>query len=428
MKKFLTKILAITLALILLILGAGCEKKSSKKNRNDDSPKRPTVAASQETSDSNSENPEALEDFKVGFIFLYDEYSTYDNNFITAAQTTCSELGVEYAIKKNIPESAACQQAAEDLVEMGCDVIFADSFGHEDYMIQVAKNNPDVQFCTASGTKAHTEGLDNYSNAYASIHEGRYLTGVAAGMKLNEMISDGLITADQAKMGFVGAFSYAEVISSYTAFYLGAKSVCPTVTMEVMFTGAWYDEAMEKEAATALISNGCVLISQYADSMGAPAACEAAGIPNVAYGSSTQASCPNTFIISSRIDWTPYFKYMIECAKEGKNIDTDWTGTLETGSVVLTDVNTDVAAEGTVEKLEEVKNDLISGEIKVFDISTFTANGSVVTYHYADVDTDETFTADTQVILSGCFNESVYRSAPYFDLRIDGITLLNESY
>ncbi len=407
MKKT-TKILALVLALVLaatcVFCLAGCNKE-------------------------NPDTPDTPEDtFKVGFIFLHDENSTYDKNFIVAAEAACKELGVEYIMKKNIPETAKCQEAAEDLVDEGCDVIFADSFNHEGFLIEVAKENPDVQFCHATGTRAHTEGLANYSNAFASIYEGRYLAGIAAGMKLNEMIAAGKFTAEEAKMGYVGAFTYAEVISGYTSFYLGAKSVCPTVTMEVQFTGSWYDEAAEKEAATALINSGCKLISQHADSMGAPTACETAGIPNVSYNGSTQAACPNTFIVSSRIDWTPYFKHMITCAKEGKDIEDDWTGTLETGSVVLTEINEKAAAAGTAEAIADAKAKLIAGELHVFDTATFTKDGAPLSSYIADVDTDKDYTADTEVIKDGYFHESEFRSAPYFDIQIDGIKLLNTKF
>lgn len=367
------------------------------------------------------------ETMKVGFIYLHDENSTYDKNFIDAAQAACKAAGVEIVEKKNIPENTECLEAAEDLVDRGCSIVFADSFGHESYMAQAAEKYPEVQFCHATGTTAHTAGLDNFHNAFASIYEGRYLAGVAAGMKLNEMIAAGKFTAEEAKMGYVGAFTYAEVISGYTSFFLGARSVCPTVTMDVQFTGSWYDENAEKEAATALINNGCKLISQHADSLGAPTACENANVPNVSYNGSTEASCPNTFIVSSRIDWEPYFTYMINCVKNGEKIDTDWTGTLATGSVVLTDINKNVAAEGTQEKMDEVKAQLEDGTLHVFDTKTFTVNGETLTSYKADVDTDEAYTPDTEVIADGYFHESEYRSAPYFDLRIDGITLLNEA-
>lgn len=368
-------------------------------------------------------------DLKVGFIFLHDENSTYDKNFMDAAKAACKEMGVEYAQKTQIPESKDCYDAAVELIEVdGCDIIFADSFGHESFLIDAAKKYPDVQFCHATGTQAHTAGVANFHNAFASIYEGRYLAGVAAGLKLNEMIDAGKITADKAKMGYVGAFTFAEVMSGYTSFYLGAKSVCPSVTMDVKFTGSWYDEKAEKEAAQALIAGGCVLISQHADSMGAPTACETAGVPNVSYNGSTLAACPNTFIVSSRIDWTPYFKYMIQCVIDGKAIDTDWTGTIETGSVVLTDVNEKAAAAGTVAKLADVKAKLLDGTINVFDTANFTVGGKAVTSFMADVDTDDAFTPDTEVIKDGVLYESDKRSAPYFNLEIDGITLLDRNY
>jgi basic membrane protein A len=198
--------------------------------------------------------------------------------------------------------------------------------------------------------------------------------------------------------------------------------------MEVQFTGSWYDEMAEKEAAELLISNKCVLISQHADSWGAPTACETAGVPNVSYNGSTVSACPNTFIVSSRINWEPYFTYMIESVINGTEIADDWCGGIEEGSVELSEINENVAAAGTAEKLEEVKAGLIDGSIKVFDASTFTVNGVALDSYLADVDTDDAYTPDTEVISDGYFHESEYRSAPYFDLKIDGIKLLNEAY
>ena len=373
---------------------------------------------------------EQAADIKVGFIFLHDENSTYDLNFINAAKQACSELGLtedQYILRVNVPEGQECYDAAAELVDEGCDIIFADSFGHEPFMLQAAQEFPEVQFCHSTGTRAHTEGVANYHNAFADIYQGRYLAGIAAGMKLNEMIEAGEFTAEEAKIGYVGAFTYAEVISGYTSFFLGARSVCPSVTMEVTFTSSWYDETAEKEGATLLINNGCKLISQHADSMGAPTACEEAGVPNVSYNGSTIDACPNTFIISSRIDWTPYYKLAIEAVMNGEEIPADWCGGIEEGSVVLTEVNEQAAAAGTAEAIEEAKAKLVAGELHVFDTSTFTVDGETLTSYMADVDTDDAYTPDTEVISDGYFHESEYRSAPYFDLRIDGITLLDEA-
>ena len=384
-----------------------------------------------ESSDGGSEEGTGAA-FKVGLICLHDENSTYDLNFINGFKEAMGNLGIaeaDYMIKTNIPEGQECYDAAADFADAGCKVIFADSFGHEDYMIQAAKEFPEVQFCHATGTKAHTEGLDNFHNAFASIYEGRYLAGVAAGMKLQEIADAGQLKGATPKMGYVGAFTYAEVVSGYTSFFLGAKSIVPDVTMDVTFTGSWYDETAEKEGATKLINGGADLISQHADSMGAPTACENAGIPDVSYNGSTVDACPNTFIVSSRINWAPYYEYAYNQVLNGEAIDADWTGTLATGSVQLTEVNEAAAAAGTAEKIAEVQAGLEDGSIHVFDTSTFTINGGeTVDSYMADVDTDAAYEGDTEVIADGYFHESEFRSAPYFDLQIDGINLLDTAF
>ena len=423
MKKFLAMLLALVMALSLVACG---EKKDDTQGNGDGDATAAKV--------------------KVGFITLHDENSTYDKNFIDAAKEACANLGLveneDYFIKTNVGETEQCADVAADLVDAGCNIIFADSFGHEPYMIEVAKANPEVQFCHSTGTRAHTEGLANYHNAFASIYEGRYLAGIAAGMKLNAMIEAGDIKAEEAKMGYVGAFTYAEVVSGYTSFYLGAKSVCPTVTMDVTFTGSWYDETLEKEGAVKLIQGGCKLISQHADSLGAPTACEKAGVPNVSYNGSTVSTCPNTYIISSRINWAPYYEMCIKAVMDGTEIPADWTGTLATNSVVLSDLNTAVAAEGTAEAIAAATEKLEKGELHVFDCSTFTTKvddkvntfkadylkldeAGHITSYMADVDTDQAYTGDTEVVHDGYFSESEFRSAPYFDLQIDGINLLD---
>ncbi|MBQ1603497.1 MAG: BMP family ABC transporter substrate-binding protein [Oscillospiraceae bacterium] len=418
MKKFL----ALLLALVMMLSLAACGKKEETPPADDQQ---------QEEQQPQEEQTPEVKDIKVGFITLHDENSTYDLNFINAAKEACANLGIpesNYIIRTNVPEGQECYEEAAALADSGCSIIFADSFGHEDYMIQAAKEFPDVQFCHSTGTKAHTEGLPNYHNAFASIYEGRYLAGIAAGMKLNEMIADGKFTPEEAKIGYVGAFTYAEVVSGYTSFFLGARSVCPTATMEVTFTGSWYDETAEKEGANKLIGNGCKLISQHADSMGAPTACETAGIPDVSYNGSTKSVGPNTYIISSRINWVPYYEYAIKAVMDGTSIDTDYTGTIATESVQLTELNDAVAAAGTAEAIEAAMAELNAGTRHVFDTSAFTVDGAELTSYLADVDSDAAYTPDTEVIADGYFHESEYRSAPYFDLQIDGITLLDTAF
>lgn len=387
----------------------------------------------------------------IALIALHDTNSTYDKNFIEAFEAACEENGLsknDYLLYTNVPEETICKEKALDAADRGCEVVFSDSFGHEPYMLEAAKEATGTHFASATGNKAHTSGLTNFHNAFASIYEGRYLAGVAAGLKLKEMIDAKTVTADtdgNYKLGYVGAYTYAEVISGYTSWFLGVQSVVPNVKMDVKFTGSWYDEQKEADAARALINGGCVLLSQHADSMGAPSACELARVPNVSYNGSTASACPNTFIISSRINWQPYFSYLIKAAKdlrEGKTatIDTDWMGTIDNNAVVLTECG-QAAAEGTQAKLDEVKAKLLSGELKVFDTSKFTvtvnesknANATVdenghLTSYRADVNFDADYTPDTEVVANGEFQESKFRSAPYFDVQIDGITLLNSAF
>lgn len=444
------------------------------------------------------------EDFKIGFIFLHDEKSTYDLNFYNGAKEAAAVMGLkedQVIYKFNIAEDQACYDTAKEMVDAGCKAIFADSFGHGSFMAKAAKDFTDVQFFHATGTGTSIDNPPaNLHNAFAEIYVGRYLGGVAAGMKLNEMIENKKITAEQAKVGYVGAYPYAEVKSGYTSFFLGVKSVCPSATMSVKFTNSWYDEVAEKSAAETLINEGCVLISQHADSMGAPTACEKAGVPNVSYNGSTIEKCPNTFIISSKIDWAPYFKAIIAsfstkysqvlattfvpanngdmsykeaATKIKKMVGKDFTGDLMiTGSVKMSAINADVMAKGTSTKLaEELTNIMYAGTLSeelcpaayIFNCANFTvknakadtsefskaasitmdADGHLTSYT-ADVKDEindkgeSTFVPETEVVLNGViynratmqitnvkfFSESTFRSAPYFDIDIDGITII----
>ncbi len=412
------KIIALLMVALMLLSFAACGK------------------AGDDASDGLSETPidavelkadfEVPDDFKIGFIFLHDEKSTYDLNFMNGVAEVKEILGLsddQVLMRYPIDESSECTDAAEYLAEQGCSIVFADSFGHEPFISEVAAKYPDVQFCHATGTTAHTAGLDNFHNAFASIYEGRYLAGIAAGLKLNEMIDNGDIKAEDAVIGYVGAFPYAEVKSGYTSFFLGARSVCPSATMKVNFTNSWFDVDKERQNALALINDGCVLISQHADSMGAPSACEEKGIPDVSYNGSTFDDCPETFIVSSRINWAPYYLHIIDCVINGKDIEADWCGGIKEGSVVLTGINLGVAADGTVDAIKAAVEDFKADKLHVFDTEKFTVGGEKLTSYKADVDSDEAFTPDTEVIIDGYFAESEFRSAPYFDIDIDGITI-----
>lgn len=423
MKKILSLLLVVSMVVLMSISLASCSNNNQTTYMNDSVLPIPEVASFTVPSD-----------FKIGIILLHDENSTYDLNFINgilAVKEAFKMTDEQVIIKRNIPESNDCYEAAIDLVSKGCKVVFADSFGHESYLLNAAKENPTVQFCHATGTTAHTSNQSNFHNAFAAIYEGRYLAGVAAGLKLNELKAAGKLKGDVPVMGYVGAFTYAEVISGYSSFYLGAKSVCPDVIMKVQFTGSWYDEAEEKNAANALIAAGADLISQHADSLGAPTACEDANIPNISYNGSTYDAGENTFIISSAINWSPYYEYIIKSTVNGTEIATDWTGTIATGSVVLSGINTKVCAKGTEDTIKSLISQFKAGTLHVFDTSKenfILVDGQPLTTYKADVDTDDAFTPDTEAVSNGYFHESEYRSAPYFDVRLDGIELLNQAF
>lgn len=362
---------------------------------------------------------------KFGLITLHDSSSTYDKNFIDAATAVCAEMGVALRVESGIEESNACYDTAVELAEGGCDIVFADSFGHEPFMVKAAKEYPNVQFCHATGTTGRIANVSNFQTAFANIYEGRYLAGIAAGMKLNAMMENDSNMAP--KMGYVGAYPYEEVVSGLTSFYLGAKSVCPQVTMKTTFTNSWFDPTAEANSALALINAGCVLISQHADSMGAPSTCESKGVPNVTYNVSTKIACPNTYLAGCKINWGTYFKYIIECVQYGKDIPDDWTGGFATGAVETLELG-DAVADGTAAAIEAAKAQFQAGTLKVFDCSKFTVNGQNLTEYKANVITDEDFAPDTNVVLKSdnttYIAESTYRSAPYFGLTIDGISAL----
>ena len=364
----------------------------------------------------------AASDIKVGCIMIGDENEGYTEAHLKAVEEMKKNLGLsddQVVIKTNIKEDEGCYDAAVDLAEQGCNIVIANSFGHESYILQAAADYPDVQFCHATGTQAASSGLSNMHNYFTNIYEARYVSGVVAGLKLNQMIEDGTITEDSCKVGYVGAFPYAEVISGYTSFYLGAKSVCPSVTMEVKYTNSWASFDLEKECADALISDGCVLISQHADTTGAPTACEAAGVPCVGYNIDMTSVAPNTALTSASMDWGVYYTYAVQCMLDGTAIDTDWCKGFSDGADKITPLNEKVVAEGTDEKVKEVEDALADGSLHVFDTSTFTVDGKELTTYKKDG-------SDTEYVSDGYFHESEYGSAPAFDVAIDGITSITE--
>lgn len=362
----------------------------------------------------------AKEDLKIGIIYIGDENEGYSAAHMTGIDEMVEALGLDASqvIEKTlIGETEACYDAACDLADQGCQIVFANSFGHETYILQAAAEYPEVQFCHATGTQALSSGLSNMHNYFTRVYESRYVSGVVAGMKLNQMIEEGTITEDGAKIGYVGAYPYAEVISGYTSFFLGVRSVCPSATMEVKYTNSWASFDLEKECADALISDGCVLISQHADTTGAPTACEAAGVPCVGYNIDMTAVAPTQALTSASINWGPYYTYAVQCVIDGTAIETDWCRGFADGADKITALNESAVAPGTAEKVKEVEDAIIAGTLNVFDTSTFTVNGEEVTTYEKN---------GQEYISDGYFHESEYGSAPAFDLKIDGITSIEE--
>lgn len=408
MKKAISTLLALSMTVLMLV---GCGSGGA------------TGGSSTEDKNASTEASK----IKVGVIYIGDENEGYTEAHMKGISEMKKSLGLadnQIIEKKSIPEDEKCYDAAVDLAEEGCNIIFSNSFGHEDYIIQAAKEYPEIQFCHATGFQAATSGLSNMHNYFTSVYESRYVSGVVAGLKLNKMIEDGTITKDKCKVGYVGAYPYAEVVSGYTAFYLGIKSVCDAATMEVQYTNSWASMDLEKSTAEALIADGCVLISQHADTTGAPTACEAAGVPVVGYNVSMIATAPKTALTSASINWGPYYTYAVKCVMEGKSIDTDWCQGYSEGADCITELNKDVVAPGTEEKVAEVENAIKNGSLHVFDTSKFTVNGSSLEDL---IKADENYKKYANFVSDGYYHESEKTSAPSFDIRIDGITELTKS-
>ena len=301
-------------------------------------------------------------------------------------------------------------------------------YGFEPFMLKVAPDYPEIQFVGCTNQGSWNDGLDNTHNAFANIYEGRYLAGVAAGMKLQQLIDEGTIKPEEAVIGYVGAFSFAEVISGMTSYFLGARSVCPSVTMKVQFVGSWSDATEESNAASALCDLGCKLISQHSDNTTPATMAQSKGAFHTGYNNDMTGVAPDASIIGCRIDWTNYFVYAIESVANGQEFDQDYCYGYDHGDVVLTELNEKIAAPGTAEKLAEVEAGLADGSIKVFDTSTFTVEGETLTSAFA-LDTDGDFTPDSEeAVFDGAFHESYFQSAPYFAIKIDGIEWLNSAF
>lgn len=427
MKKMVTLLLILAMT-VGMVTACGKTNNSNTAGNDTATPAESEATATPEAAGETT--PDAagsdVSGIKVGIIYIGDENEGYTAAHMAGIDEMMKNLGLsenQVIEKTNISEDEACYDAAVDLADQGCNIIFATSFGHETYILQAAAEYPDIQFCHATGYQAKSSGLANVHNYFTAVYESRYVSGVVAGLKLNEMIESGKITADKAKMGYVGAYPYAEVVSGYTSFYLGAKSVCPSVTMEVQYTNSWADMAGENEVAKQLIAGGAVLISQHADTTGAPTACEEANVPCVGYNVDMTSVAPDNALTSATINWGPYYTYAVKSVIDGTAIATDWCQGFADGAVAISTLNDKAVVQGTAEKVAEVEAALKDGSLKVFDTSTFTVQGSKIEDLIKD---NADFSKYSDYVSDGYFHESEVISAPAFDLRIDGITELTK--
>ena len=374
----------------------------------------------------------SADDFKVGVILVHDENSGYDQAHIEGVQGAAERLGLsadQIIFKYNIPESEECTDAAVDLAEQGCKLIISDSYGHQAYMMEAAREYPDVHFIASTGDTAWKEEMTNVSNMFPHTFESRYVSGVVAGMKLKELMDAGTVT--DPHIGYVGAYPYAEVVSGYTGFFLGIRSIVPEAYMDVQYTNSWYDPNAEAAAAEALIARGCVIIGQHADSTGAPSAIQAAQdkgttVYSVGYNTDMRAVAPTAALTSAQNCWVELYTPMIEMALKGEALPKDYSVGYAHDGVQISELGESCAA-GTAEAVDAAIAAIKDGTLHVFDTSTFTMGGEPVTSWFA-LDTDGDWTPDSEEAISdGYFHESEVISAPYFSIRIDGITeLTNE--
>ena len=426
MKKFLAMLLALTMALSL----AACGEKKEEA---------PAEAPAETPSEEST-----VSDVKIGLICVHDINSGYDAAHIEGLTAACEELGIDVdtqvVFKYNIPEDETCQETAVDLAEQGCTIIFSDSYGHQMHMQAAAEEYPDVTFVACTGDLAANSGLSNYKNMFPYTYESRYVSGVVAGMKLKELMDAG--TVSDPYVGYVGAYPYAEVVCGYTAFLLGIQSIVPEAHMDVQYTNSWYDPSKEAETANALMARGCVIIGQHADSTGAPSAVQAAldagtVAYSVGYNIDMLSVAPDAALTSAQNNWSVLYKQMLEKFMAGEEVPTDFACGYADGAVMISALGGS-CAEGTQEAVDAAWAGIKDGSLKVFDTSKFTCQPSTDGSYQVDADGHVTsaFGLDTngdwvndagEAIEDGAFAESVLRSAPYFSLRIDGITELNNN-
>ena len=388
------------------------------------------VACGENNDPATDTNTEEENTFKVGVILVGDENEGYTYAHIEGirkAMTACGLTDDNMVWCYNIPENEECYDKCIECVEQGCNLIITNSYSHQSYTQQAAEENPDVEFVAMTGDTAMKSGLANFHNAFNMTFESRYVSGIVAGMKLKELMDAGLVT--DPYIGYVGAYPYAEVVSGYTGFFRGIKSIVPDAHMDVQYTNSWFNQQEEGKAAEALMGRGCVIIGQHADSTGAPAAVQAAKdagkvVYSVGYNVDMLQAAPTAALTSSTNDWSVFYTYLFQAAMAGETIVTDWSKGYDAGAVAITELGPEVA-EGTAEAVAAAEEAIKNGTLHVFDTDTFTVGGEKVTSAFT-FDSDGDWVNDTnEGIVDGYYHESEYISAPSFSLRIDGITELN---
>ena len=441
MKKTLALILGLVMIFALAACGTGTTPSPSPSAAASPSasvpasPEASAEAASPSAAASPADgraarDPIPVAELKVGVILVHDENSGYDMSHIEGVKAAMTALGIkdeQVIFKYNIPEDETCYDTAVDLAEQGCQMVISDSYGHQSHMMAAAAEYPDVIFLAATGDTAMLEPVSNVVNTFPSTYESRYVSGVVAGMKLKQLMDEGKVT--DPYIGYVGAYPYAEVVSGYTAFFLGVKSIVADAHMDVQYTNSWYDPVAEGEAANALMSKGCVIISQHADSTGAPSAVQAAKdsgkeVYSVGYNVSMLSVAPTAALTSAQNNWGALYTPLINKMITGEAMPADFSLGYKDNAVMISELGAS-CAPGTADKVAAVIAALKDGSLQVFDTKTFTVGGKEITT-YAWQDTDGDWVGDSgEAIENGAFQESIFRSAPYFGLRIDGITELN---
>ena len=317
---------------------------------------------------------------RVGFVYSEDESTPYTANFVKAQHALEDEYGdkVEVLFKSNVL-SKDSEQPMRDLIRDGVRILFITL--DTDIPITLAREYPDVQFCQVSLPSISMDGTpENYHTFNGEIYQARYVSGIAAGMKLRQLLDSGALLPRDALVGYVGANASTEVISGYTAFLLGVRSVAPEATMRVRYTGSWSNYAAEKEQTRELINEGCVIIAQHVNTTAPAVACEEASsagktVYHVGYHMSMMDVAPSCSLVSVRTNWAPYVIQAVQAVINGVSIEKtvdahvhgrDMSAGFESGWVELLELNKFIAAEGTQEKIDNAVEGLKKGRIKVF--------------------------------------------------------------